>query len=214
MVYLAVDGAPAFDGTKTVSENVEAFREWLGTTKFDCSAPDDAACTLEPDVSIKFSFTAADLVWDVRAKFSGDKPGVYVVAALLGQELTLHRLQVGPVVPPPLPPDPSQPTTGPAFAIVLAANQELSTAQAGELIKLRAWSEANPSLINHLVLSPDHASSDARVKAYLSLVPASGQLPWCIITRARTDQAGAAVLHSAAFTTAAEVIAKVQGVVK
>lgn len=110
-VWLDVAGEPAFDGGKTVNENLDVFRAWLKTTAFKVSVPSGSTPVLEPDVQIKFSFTDASLVWDMRARLVPDKPGVYVVAALLGSELALHRVEAGPVVPPPPPPPP--PKTAP-----------------------------------------------------------------------------------------------------
>lgn len=218
-VWVEVSGEPDFDGDKTVGENLDVFRAWLATTRFQVSSPENSIPTLEPDVQIRFSFTDAALVWDLRAKFVAPQPGVYVVAALIGSELALHRLEAGGTPPtPPTPPDPPNPpqppvTTGPAYLIVLAVNQDLTVQQSITLTKLRAWADSNPTTVSHLVLSPGAASTDARVKAYLDLVPDSGQLPYCFITRARTDQAGAAVLWSGPLpATAEDLIATVQGV--
>lgn len=109
VVSLSVDGEPGFDGTKTVAENLTMFTSWLASTRFQCSPPEGAAYKVETRTVLLIE--AGGIVPETTIQFSGDKPGVYVVAALIPPELALHRVEVGPVVP--FPPDPPQPTTAP-----------------------------------------------------------------------------------------------------
>jgi hypothetical protein len=167
-----------------------------------------------PPGSHEIELTAISVDWDAKV----------ISAQQQRATITVTGAQPPPIPPlpppgPPTPPDPPQPPapgqlTGPAYIVVLAEHDKLTTEQAGTLNKLRAWSDSNPAIARLYQLNPAAAGSDARIAAYLALVPASGQLPWCIITRARTDQAGAAVLWSGALPGAEEIIKRVQEVVK
>jgi hypothetical protein len=122
-----------------------------------------------------------------------------------------------PVVPPVVPPtDPTQPpaaTTGVAYLVVIRSNQDLTVDQATVLLRLRQWSDSQPQKVSQLEISPDSGAEDGRLAAYLSQV--KGPLPWVVLSRARKDGKGAAVLWSGALPDSAEeVIAKVGEVVK
>lgn len=110
VVQIAVAGSPSFDAAKTVGENLDVFRAWLASTRFQASAPDGANAVLTTRTVLLI--TADGIVPETTLQFAGDKPGVYVVAALIPPELALHRIEVG-GVPPPDPDDPPEPTTAP-----------------------------------------------------------------------------------------------------
>jgi hypothetical protein len=112
VVAIAVDGEPGFDGAKTVAENLETFYAWLASTRFQCSAPDGAAYKL--DTRTVLLIESGGIVPETTLTFSGDKPGLYVVAALIPPDLALHRIEVaGGPFPPPPPPPPPPPTDAP-----------------------------------------------------------------------------------------------------
>jgi hypothetical protein len=215
-------GEPAVDLEAKLGDVLKAFAEWKSTVKLQTSAPAAATATAAIKSQLRFNDETNVLFFDATVSITPDKPGVYVIAAQLADTLSLHRLEVGPSGPlPPTPPDPPNPpqppgqTSGPAYVIVLAEHDRLTTEQAGTLLKLRAYSDSNQATVRVYQLNPAAAGSDARIAAYLKLVPASGQLPWCIITRARTDQVGAAVLWSGALPASADdVIRRVEEAVK
>jgi len=102
-IFLDVTGEPALDAAKTIGENLAEFAKWVTITKVVASSPDGPAPEIEPDVQIKFSFSDTSLAWDMRVKFTPRTNGVHVIVAAVNSELLLHRVEVGPVVPPPIP---------------------------------------------------------------------------------------------------------------
>lgn len=106
VVSLAVEGEPGFDGAKTVAENLDTFRAWLASTRFQVSSPDGAAGMLTTRTVLLID--AGGIVPETTLEFRGDKPGVYVIAALIPPELALHRVEVGGSFPP-QPDDPETP---------------------------------------------------------------------------------------------------------
>lgn len=111
VVVIAVDGEPALPETLTLAEAVKTSRDWRATTRVVVSAPSGATATMTTKAILEI--TDAGLVPDMTVRFSGDSPGVYVVAVLIPPELLLHRVEVGAAPPPPPPDNPSDPPSSP-----------------------------------------------------------------------------------------------------
>jgi hypothetical protein len=103
--YIDVTGEPPFDASKPISDNLAEFAKWVTITKVVASSPDGPVPEVEPDVQVKFSFATSSLAWDMRIKFVPQIDGVYVIVVAVNSEILLHRVEVGPVVPP-QPPEP------------------------------------------------------------------------------------------------------------
>jgi len=129
-IYLDVSGEPPFDASKTIGDNLASFAKWVTITKVVASSPDGPAPEIEPDVQIKFSFSDTSLAWDMRVKFTPRVNGTHVIVAAVNSDLLLHRVEVGPVVPP-QPPGPT-PTEAPwdspgLTCLILQESQSLAS---------------------------------------------------------------------------------------
>jgi len=113
-VILNVGKGPDFDNNKTISENVELLRAWLGSLQVVAFNSDELTATVEPDVQIKFEFgVEAGLAWQIGVKFKSENPGLFCLVAMKDCKLSSHWIQVGPA-PPPVPPVPPEPEPGTA----------------------------------------------------------------------------------------------------
>lgn len=105
------------------------------------------------------------------------------------------------IVPPPIvpdtppKPDPTLPplTTGVTYLVVIRENQDLTADQAAMLAKMRTWTDSQPERFSQLEIRPAAGGEDDRLRTYTER---AGPLPWLVISRARTDGTGAAVLWS------------------
>lgn len=149
--FVDVTGEPAFDPKKPISENLTTFSKWVTITKVVCSSPAGPDPDIEPDVSIKFSFKETSLAWDMRIKFTPHTNGVYVIAVAVNSEMLLHRVEVGPVVPPPDPePKPqTAPWAAPGLTVmILRESQNLATLPTSQRAiftsdRIHKWLKAN-----------------------------------------------------------------------
>ena len=137
--------------------------------------------------------------------------GVLLLAVVL--VCAIGPCRDNPVTPPDQPDDTA--TAGIGYLVVIRNNAELTADQAEALILLRAWSNSQPDRVSHLEFSPDAASEDSRIAAYVAKIPAGAALPWAIISRGRVDGRGAKVLWFGPLpATAAELIATFDRLIK
>lgn len=146
--------------------------------------------------------------------------GIISQVIVVGSSAIVPTVPPQVVVPPPIvpdtpkPPDPTLPpvTTGVTYLVVIRENQDLTADQAAMLAKMRTWSDSQPEQLRQLEVSPDAGSDDDRIKTYTDK---AGPLPWLVISRARTDGTGAAVLWSGELPEMLDAVkARVAEVVK
>jgi len=151
---------------------------------------------------------------------SSPEQGIISQTIVVGSSAIVPTVPPQVVVPPPIvpdepkPPDPTQPpaTTGVTYLVVVRENAELTADQAAMLAKMRTWSDSQPEHLRQLEVSPDAGSEDDRLKTYTER---AGPLPWLVISRARVDGTGAAVLWSGELPGDVDAVkAKVEEVVK
>ena len=174
-VSISIVGLPELDLTKPLGESLA----WRENFELVHSSPRTCDCKIESDLAL--DFLAAS--WKLRVHLTGSEPGDVVLAARLGETLSLHRVTLAgqaPVPPPPTPgpdpPTPPTPTPGKRFVLILEETEDRTVERSALYSNLQARSKGK----HLLMIADDDSIAEGKMRPYLEL--AGSERPYMIVT--------------------------------